>query len=213
MTTTRRAVFFGSLAAAAAPMLARDRPAVAAAAAAVELKATKVSGSEAFITLMDGRDALLAAMELQGTEGGKRARVKNLLPKYASRATVMTAVLPMAMIAAYGEALEDADGVNGNGNGGGVPVAGINAMEDILVGANNLLVLAAYVSESRPFEDADIPQDTFIRAVKAIDLVLLDGPQEVLKKASGERCRRLISSAKDYDEMKMFASTPVCNSM
>jgi hypothetical protein len=36
---------------------------------------------------------------------------------------------------------------------------------------------------------------------------------EVLKKASGERCRRLISSAKDYDEMKMFASTPVCNSM
>jgi len=73
-------------------------------------------------------------MELQGTEGGKRARVKNLLPKYASRATVMTAVLPMAMIAAYGEALEDTDGVNGNGNGGGVPVAGINAMEDILVG-------------------------------------------------------------------------------
>jgi hypothetical protein len=76
-----------------------------------------------------------------------------------------------------------------------------------------LVVLAAYVSESRPFEDTDIPQETFARAVKAIDLLLLDGPPDAVRKASAERCRRLLASAVDYDEMKAFASTPVCNNI
>ena len=51
----------------------------------------------------------------------------------------------------------------------------------LLVGANNLLVLAAYVSESRPFEDSDIPQVTFARAVEAIDTMLQEAPGDVVR--------------------------------
>jgi hypothetical protein len=32
-----------------------------------------------------------------------------------------------------------------------------------------------------------------------------------MKKASGERCRRLISSAVDMEEMKTFAASPACD--
>jgi hypothetical protein len=47
-------------------------------------------------------------------------------------ATVMTAVLPAAVTAAYGEIASEE---------GGVPEAGMNATEDILVGAKNLVGL------------------------------------------------------------------------
>lgn len=148
-------------------------------------------------------------MELQGTpEGGKRARVRNLLPRYASKAKMMTVVLPAAVNAAYGERASEEGGAEG---AEGVSEAGMMAMEDILVGAKNLVTLAAYVSESRPFEDDDIPQETFARAVSAIDSLLAAGPRDKMRGAAGERCRRLIASAVDYDEMKAFASTSVCN--
>lgn len=148
-------------------------------------------------------------MELQGTpEGGKRARVRNLLPRFADKMTTMTATLPTAIVAAYGEVVDGS-----GGDGGGVPEVGMGAMEDILVGAKNVVTLATYVSESRPFEDGEIPQETFQRAVEAINGVLAAGPGDVVRKAAAERCRRLIASAVDYDEMKSFASTPVCNNI
>lgn len=146
-------------------------------------------------------------MELQGLpEGGKRARVRNLLPRYADKVKTMTAILPVAITTTFGETV-------GGDTAGGVPEPGIRAMGDILVGAKNLVTLAAYVAESRPFEDGDIPQETFERAVTAIGEVLADGPQDVVRKASAERCRRLLASAVDYDEMKSFASSQVCNNI
>ena len=90
-TPSRRGVLFGSLAAAIA------LPAVAA------TEARPMSPVDAFITLMDGRDALTAAMELRGTEGGKRMRIRNLLPRYSDKAKTMTAALPAAAVAAFGE--------------------------------------------------------------------------------------------------------------
>lgn len=263
---TRRAALF-------AFALVQARPA----AAATELVGREVSGADAFITLMDGRDAvrdasgttmifpknsvvsssttrranhthlvlvfthtrhahpsssrappsfsslfsrntrqqLIAAMELQGTpEGGKRARVRNLLPRYASKAKAMTVVLPAAITAAYGAIAAEEGGAAGGADGtAGAPEAGMIAMEDILVGSKNLVTLAAYVSESRSFEDEDIPQATFAAAVSAIDAVLAAGSTEEVRKASAERCRRLIASAVDYEEMKSFASTPACNNI
>ena len=131
-------------------------------------EAKPMSPVNAFITLMDGRDALVSAMELQGTEGGKRERVKNLLPRYADKAKTMTAALPAAVVAAYGEVVTD--DTAGSLETDGVPPSKMGVMEDILVGAKNLVTLAAFVSEDRPFEDGDIPQTTFAAAVRAVDV-------------------------------------------
>jgi len=220
--TTRRAAVLAPLAAAFLSAVALPAAAPPPAAAATELKATATSGVDAFVAVMNGRDSLTAAMELQGMpEGGKRARIVNLLPRYSDKVQLMTVMLPTAVTAAYGDiaaALEAVSAaVEGGGGGGGgagsVPEARLGQMEDILVGANNLLVLAAYVSESKPFEESDIPQETFARAVAAIDVLIRDGPEEMVRKASAERCRRLIASARDMAEMRDFASSSVCNNI
>ena len=192
--TSRRGVLFGSLAATIA------LPAVAA------TEAKPMSPVEAFITLMDGRDALTAAMDLRGTEGGKRLRVRNLLSRYSDKAKTMTAALPAAAVAAFGEVVA-ADGTTS------LPPSKIGTMEDILIGAKNLATLAAYVAEDRPFEDADIPQETFAIAARAVDDLLANGSEEDVRKASAERCRRLLAKAADMDEMRTFASSPVCNNI
>ena len=100
-------------------------------------------------------------MELRGTEGGKRARLRNLLPRYADRAATMSATLPAAVLAAYGEVVVDG---SADFLAPIVPEDRLGQMEDILIGAKNLVTLAAYVREERPFEDADIPQETFAGA-------------------------------------------------
>ena len=192
--TSRRGVLFGSLAATIA------LPAVAA------TEAKPMSPVEAFITLMDGRDALTAAMDLRGTEGGKRLRVRNLLSRYSDKAKTMTAALPAAAVAAFGEVVA-ADGTTS------LPASKMGTMEDILIGAKNLATLAAYVAEDRPFEDADIPQETFAIAARAVDDLLANGSEEDVRKASAERCRRLLAKAVDMDEMSTFASSPVCNNI
>ena len=192
--TSRRGVLFGSLAATIA------LPAVAA------TEAKPMSPVEAFITLMDGRDALTAAMDLRGTEGGKRLRVRNLLSRYSDKAKTMTAALPAAAVAAFGEVVA-ADGTTS------LPASKMGTMEDILIGAKNLATLAAYVAEDRPFEDADIPQETFAIAARAVDDLLANGSEEDVRKASAERCRRLLAKAVDMDEMRTFASSPVCNNI
>jgi len=70
----------------------------------LEAKASPTSASDAFVAVMDGRDAIAAAMELQGMqEGGRRMRVQNLLPRYADKVRTMTAMLPAAVTASYGE--------------------------------------------------------------------------------------------------------------
>ena len=192
--TSRRGVLFGSLAATIA------LPAVAA------TEAKPMSPVEAFITLMDGRDALTAAMDLRGTEGGKRLRVRNLLSRYSDKAKTMTAALPAAAVAAFGEVVA-ADGTTS------LPASKMGTMEDILIGAKNLATLAAYVADDRPFEDADIPQETFAIAVRALDDLLASGSGEDVRKASAERCRRLLAKAADMDEMRTFASSPACNNI
>ena len=88
-------------------------------------EAKPMSPVDAFITLMDARDALVSAMELQGTEGGKRARVQNLLPRYADKAKTMTAALPAAVIAAYGEVVSE-----NNSETSGVSPDKMGVMED-----------------------------------------------------------------------------------
>jgi len=170
-----------------------------------------MSPVNAFITLMDGRDALVSAMELQGTEGGKRERVKNLLPRYADKAKTMTAALPAAVVAAYGEVVTD--DTAGSLETDGVPPSKMGVMEDILVGAKNLVTLAAFVSEDRPFEDGDIPQTTFAAAVRAVDDLLGSAAEDTVRKASAERCRRLLAKAADIDEMRATASSPACNNI
>ena len=40
--------------------------------------------------LRDGRDALTAVLEFQGSEGGRRARIRNLLPRYSATMTSLT---------------------------------------------------------------------------------------------------------------------------
>ena len=147
-------------------------------------------------------------MELRGTEGGKRARLRNLLPRYADRAATMSATLPAAVLAAYGEVVVDG---SADSLAPIVPEDRLGQMEDILIGAKNLVTLAAYVREERPFEDADIPQETFAGAVAAADRLLADADEGEVRKAKGERCRRLLSKAADMDEMRMFASSPACN--
>lgn len=171
-------------------------------------EAKPMSPVDAFITLMDARDALVSAMELQGTEGGKRARVQNLLPRYADKAKTMTAALPAAVIAAYGEVVSE-----NNSETSGVPPDKMGVMEDILVGAKNLVTLAAYASKDRPFEDGDIPQATFVTAVTSIDDLLASAAEDTVRKASAERCRRLLAKAADMDEMRTFASSPACNAL
>lgn len=171
-------------------------------------EAKPMSPVDAFITLMDARDALVSAMELQGTEGGKRARVQNLLPRYADKAKTMTAALPAAVIAAYGEVVSE-----NNSETSGVSPDKMGVMEDILVGAKNLVTLAAYVSKDRPFEDGDIPQATFVTAVTSIDDLLASAAEDTVRKASAERCRRLLAKAADMDEMRTFASSPACNAL
>jgi len=147
-------------------------------------------------------------MELRGTEGGKRARLRNLLPRYADRAATMSATLPAAVLAAYGEVVVDG---SADSLAPIVPEDRLGQMEDILIGAKNLVTLAAYVREERPFEDADIPQETFAGAVAAADRLLADAEEGEVRKAKGERCRRLLSKAADMDEMRTFASSPACN--
>jgi hypothetical protein len=46
------------------------------------------------------------------------------------------------------------------------------------------------VSESRPFEDSIIPQQTFMDAVAAIDALVAAADVEVIKRAGAERCRQ-----------------------
>ena len=147
-------------------------------------------------------------MELRGTEGGKRARLRNLLPRYADRAATMSATLPAAVLAAYGEVVVDG---SADSLAPIVPEDRLGQMEDILIGAKNLVTLAAYVREERPFKDADIPQETFAGAVAAADRLLADADEGEVRKAKGERCRRLLSKAADMDEMRTFASSPACN--
>ena len=197
-TPSRRGVLFGSLAATIA------LPAVAA------TQAKPMSPVDAFITLMDGRDALTAAMELRGTEGGKRMRVRNLLPRYSDKAKTMTAVLPVTIATSFGEVVDVGVGVDGDGDGA-VPANGLGAMEDVLLGAKNLTVLAKYVADGTPFGEEEVPQASFAAAVEACDRIIEAAPADVMKKASGERCRRLISSAVDMEEMKTFAASPACD--
>lgn len=194
-TPTRRALLLGLASVPALPALA-----------ATELKGSPVTVTNAYIALMDGRDAIQSAMELQGMEeGGRRNRVQNLLPRFAEKAAVMTALLPAAMRESYGE-------VGGEGEGAGsLPEDRLAQMEDILVGAKNLTVLSKYVTDGTPFTDAEIPQVTFESAIAAIDRTLADGDAEAVKKAKAERCRRLISKAVDMEEMKQFASSATCD--
>jgi hypothetical protein len=73
-----------------------------------------------------------------------------------------------------------------------VPEDKLGQMEDILVGAKNLTVLAKYVADSTPFVDSDIPQLTFETAIAAIDRTLIDGDPEAVKKAKGVRLWNVI---------------------
>jgi hypothetical protein len=73
-----------------------------------------------------------------------------------------------------------------------VPEDKLGQMEDILVGAKNLTVLAKYVADSTPFVDSDIPQVTFETAIAAIDRTLIDGDPEAVKKAKGVRLWNVI---------------------
>ena len=66
-TPTRRALLLGLASVPALPALA-----------AKELKGSPVTATNAYIAIMDGRDAIQSAMELQGMEeGGRRNRVQN----------------------------------------------------------------------------------------------------------------------------------------
>lgn len=203
-----------AIAAALAPPFASVPRAVA-----LPAEAKPMSAVDAYVTLMDGRDAIASAMALRGTEGGKRQRVYNLLPRYADKARTMTAALPAAVVASYGAVVQPDDpaggapGAPGEGPFVGVPESKMGAMEEVLIGAKNVVALAAFVAEDRPFTDDDIPQATFESAIAAIDAILGDGDGETVRKASAERCRRLLAGARDIDEMRTFASSPACNAL
>ena len=45
---------------------------------------------------------------------------------------------------------------------------------------------------------------------EAIEKLVAEAPAELVSRARAERCRRLLSSAKDLDEMRSYASGPQC---
>jgi hypothetical protein len=68
--------------------------------------------------------------------------------RYADKAKTMTAVLPVTIATSFGEVVDVGVGVDGDGDGA-VPANGLGAMEDVLLGAKNLTVLAKYVADGR----------------------------------------------------------------
>ena len=125
-------------------------------------------------------------MELRGTEGGKRARLR----------------ISSSIRGPRGHDVGDSSGgcARGVRRGGGrrlrrlpapiVPEDRLGQMEDILIGAKNLVTLAAYVRE-RDLRGRRHPAGDLAGAVAAADRLLADADEGEVRKAKGERCRLL----------------------
>lgn len=168
----------------------------AAEAEVVTLTAKEVNPLDALVAVYDGQDALLQVLRINGSSGGYRARLRNLLPRYAKTVQVMAAKLPAAVNAYPGDdqaAMQEYTG-------------------SVLVGASTVAAMARYVEKGEfdSYADADIPFDDLKRAVRAIEELLVLVPEDVLLKAKKERCRLFINSAENYEDMKDRANSPVC---
>mmetsp|Transcript_6175 Transcript_6175/g.12567 ORF Transcript_6175/g.12567 Transcript_6175/m.12567 type:complete len:117 (-) Transcript_6175:157-507(-) len=88
----------------------------------------------------------------------------------------------------------------------------VEATSDILVGASMVVQMAKFAAngEFDSYKDADIPFDEIDKAIKAIGVLLSQVPQDTLVIAQKERCRREINKARDYEEMREVANSPVC---
>lgn len=154
-----------------------------------ESEAKPVAAQAAVAALLSGREALVQVMRFPGSEGGMRARLRNLMPRYSSTVQTMVALLPAAVM--EGVAADD--------------------VENVLVGSSNVIALATYIREDKPFEDSDIPEETFSTALRSIDAILGQVDDETIALAQRERCFALLNAAVDYQEMKSLSQTaPAC---
>eukprot|EP00854_Cymbomonas_tetramitiformis_P005480 gene5480-6643_t len=111
------------------------------------------------------------------------------MPRYSSTVQTMVALLPAAVM--EGVAPEEVD--------------------NVLVGSSNVIALATYIREDKPFEDSDIPEETFSTALRSIDVILGQVDDETIALAQRERCFAILNAAVDYQEMKSLSQTsPAC---
>eukprot|EP00873_Tetraselmis_striata_P018399 jgi/Tetstr1/438663/TSEL_027213.t1 len=147
--------------------------------------------------LMDGIEALRAALSIRGSQGGARLRLRNLLPKYSGAVTTMTAYLP-AVAAATPAPSEDPGWVA--------------AADNILIGVSQVTAMAGFAGrgEFESFRDADIPFSDIELAVASAQQLLSQVPQQSQDRAMKYRCKTLLNKAADLDEMKDIANSPMC---
>ena len=60
------------------------------------------------------------------------------------------------------------------------------------------------------WQDEDIPFDDIDKAIQSIGVLMAQVPQDTLIIAQKERCRREINKARDFEEMREVANSPVC---
>ena len=60
------------------------------------------------------------------------------------------------------------------------------------------------------YKDEEIPFGEIDQAIQSIGVLLSQIPTDTLIKAQKERCRREINKARDYEEMRDVANSPVC---
>lgn len=155
------------------------------------------SGNAALSALMDGQDALLSALAINGTEGGARLRLRNLLPKYRGAVTTMTAYLP-AVVAGTPSPADDPGWVSTSDN--------------ILIGASQVTAMAGFAErgEFEKFADTDIPFTDIELAASSVQHLLDQVPNEAKQQAMKFKCKGLLNKATDMDEMRDIANSPVC---
>lgn len=173
------------------------------------IAAEDVSVLDAIVITLDARDGLALATEIarmDDADVGRRRRSINVLRNtYGSSATKTSAMLPMVVNAGGAPSADDEDGA-------------LRDLEDALLGLRNaatfLDVEAAgdfgAVGSGSKYTKDDIPVATYENAMAAIDALISRISVDTVKKAKSVRCKRLLATAADFEEMKAFASQPAC---
>jgi hypothetical protein len=86
------------------------------------------------------------------------------------------------------------------------------ASGDVLVGASTVVQMAKFASkgEFENYTDKEIPFDDIDKAIESIAVLITQIPEVTMINAQKERCRRQLNKAKDYEEMRDVANSPVC---
>lgn len=166
-------------------------PAQAALFGPLSLVPKEVRPAVAVASLLDGRDALADVVSLEGSVDGRRARTFRRLPRLSKAVQNMVAYLPMLAPAS--------------------DEAAVGYAEAVLIGAQNVMLLAKIASQRSVSED-ELPQRSFVEARDAADALIKLLDPALLLSGSKERCRRLLAEAFDVEEMRASAFSCSCYS-